>query len=215
MRIEASQKIAGLPAVQARRLMRMIGGFLMTPARASEILGCTAAESRRLLRDLGKEGYISPNEGESWEVTVKGKALASATAAKPLRRATVERLVSELLGRVGEVNRDGQWAYKVETVVVFGSVVIQKLRPSDVDVACSLRPRWHDSQRQNLHEQERRELRPSRFASTIEWVYWPEFEVLRFLKSRSRGLSIHLFDEWIRENTTYEFLYDERRARSE
>ena len=215
MRIEASQKIAGLPAAQVRRLMRMTGALLMTPARTSEILGCTAAESRRLLRDLGKEGHISPTGDECWEVTVKGKALASATAAKPLRRATVDRLVSELLGRVREVNRDGQWAHKVETVVVFGSVVTQKLRPSDVDVACSLRPRWHDSQRQDLHEQERRELRRSRFASTIEWAYWPEFEVLRFLKSRSRGLSIHLFDGWIRENTTYEILYEERGARSD
>src|ERR1035441_1298327 len=149
--------------------MRMTGGILITPARTSEILGCTAAESRRLLRDLGKEGHISPTGGECWEVTVKGKALASATAAKPLRRATGDRFVSEVLGRGREVNRDGQWAHKVETV----------------DVACSLRPRWHDSQRQDLHEQERRELRRSRFASTIEWAYWPEFEVLRFLKSRS------------------------------
>src|ERR1035441_3760676 len=117
--------------------MRMTGGILITPARTSEILGCTTAESRRLLRDLGKEGHISPTGGECWEVTVKGKALASATAAKPLRRATVDRLVSELLGRVREVNRDGQWANKVEAVVVFGSGVTQKLRPSAVAAALS------------------------------------------------------------------------------
>ena len=109
----------------------------------------------------------------------------------------------------------GRSELRLACEAVMGALDDAGLRPSDVDVACSLRPRWQDRQRQKLHEEERRELRESRFANTVEWVYWPEFEILRFLRSRSRGLSIHLFDEWIRENTTYEMLYDERRGRSE
>lgn len=99
MRIESSQGIAAFPAIQVRRLMRRIGGLLVTPARVSEILGCTTSEARRLLAKLDKERYVSTKDGERWEATVKGRALASATAAKPLRRATVKRLVSELLER--------------------------------------------------------------------------------------------------------------------
>jgi len=213
MRIEASQKIAGFPAIQVRLLMRRVGAFLITPVGAGHILGCTADQALRLLRDLGKGGYTSSNDGQYWEVTDKGTALASATAAKPLRRVTVERLISELLDRVQEVNQDDRWAYRVETVVIFGSALTSKLRPSDVDVACSFRPRWRDAQQQRVHEQQRRDLRRSPFASTIQQLYWPQFELVRFLKSRSRGLSIHRFDEWVRQNTKYKVLYDERRTR--
>jgi predicted nucleotidyltransferase len=210
MRIEASQKIAGFPAIQVRLLMRRVGAFRITPIGAGHILGCTADQALRLLRDLGKGGYTSSNDGQYWEVTDKGTALASATAAKPLRRVTVDRLISELLDRVREVNQDDQWAYRVETVVIFGSALTSKLRPSDVDVACSFRPRWRDARRQRLHEEQRRELRRSPFASTIQLLYWPQFEVVRFLKSRSRGLSIHRFDEWVRQNTKYKVLYERR-----
>jgi hypothetical protein len=145
--------------------MRRIGGFQVTPAYVKELLGCTAPQARRLLTDLDRLGYIITSEGEHWEATVKGKALASATAAKPLRRATVGRLISELLERVREVNKDDLWAYRVDTVAVFGSVVTAKLRPNDIDIACRLRPRWQDAERQRTHEDQRRGLRQSRFAN--------------------------------------------------
>jgi predicted nucleotidyltransferase len=213
MRIEASQEIAGFPAMQVRRLMRRVGGFRVTPIGVSKVLGCSADQALRLLKDLGDGGYVSSSDGRYWEVTDKSAALASATAAKPLRRVTVERLIADLLDRVRALNRDDQWAYRVETVVLFGSVLTTKLRPSDVDVACSFKRRWRAAERQSVHEEQRRELRRSPFANTIQRVYWPQFEVVRFLKSRSRGLSIHRFDDWVKQNTTYKVLYDEQRAR--
>lgn len=212
VRIKSDETIAGIPALQARRLMGILAGSNFTPALTSKMLGCSRPEAQRALRRLCEEGYLSECDVGTWAATVKGVALAGATAAKPLRRGTVERLISELLHRVREVNRDDRWAYKVKAVAVFGSVLTKEQRPNDVDVAFSLCPRWRDEEQQRRHEEERRSLRKSPFPNTIAWAYWPELEVLRFLKSRSRGLSIHMFDDWIRENTTWRIIYGARRT---
>ena len=40
-----------------------------------------------------------------------------------------------------------------------------------------------------------------------EWATWPKLEVLRFLKTRARGLSIHELEDWILETTDHQVLF--------
>jgi DNA-binding MarR family transcriptional regulator len=210
MRIEPNEIIAGMPATQTRALLRRIDEGRITPEVVAELLTCRKIRASRIIRQLEAEGYVTAKRdrhlGDHWESTVKGKALAAATAARPLHRETAERLVADLLERVRLVNADDQWAYRIQTVALFGSCVGPKERPNDVDIACKLVPRWRESNRQETHEQERR-ARCGRFANTLEWAYWPQKEVLKFLRARSRGLSIHLFDDWVKENTEHKTLY--------
>ena len=119
-----------------------------------------------------------------------------ATAASPLRRATAARLVAELIERVRDLNADNTWAYRVGTVVVFGSYARGTDRPNDVDVACELCPRWKDD-RHRTQEQVRRDSRGKPFRNLSEWAIWPRLEVFRFLRARARGLSVHALEDWI------------------
>jgi predicted nucleotidyltransferase len=109
-----------------------------------------------------------------------------ATAGSPLRRATAARLIAGLLQRAETVNADDRWAYLVGMVVVFGSYVRGVDRPNDVDVAYELRPRW------------------------TQWALWPKLEMIRFLKARTRGLSVHELEDWILKTEDHQVLFEEK-----
>jgi predicted nucleotidyltransferase len=207
MRITNDQVIAGLPAIKARQLMRRLGEYI-TPHRVREIVGCRDDRANMIVARLQAAGFIKA-VGSYWEPTVKGCALCGAKASQPLRRATAERLIQQVLERAHALNSDDTWAYCVETIAVFGSYIEGKERPNDVDIACELRPRWTDAKKQRAHEETRRTIRRN-FANMSELAFWPRTEVLSFLKARSRGLSVHQFDSWIRQNTHFEVLFAEK-----
>jgi predicted nucleotidyltransferase len=206
MRITTGQKIAGYPAVQIRELMRKTVAGSITLERVRMVVGCSGSGAASVLNSLQEDGFVESVRGGRLELSTKGRALAMATAAPPLRRATASRLVADLIERARALNADESWAYRVGTVVVFGSYVRGVDRPSDVDVACELCPRWR-SDRQRSEEQVRREARVEPFRNLSEWAAWPKLEVFRFLRARARGISIHELDEWIIQSTQHEVVF--------
>jgi DNA-binding MarR family transcriptional regulator len=205
MRISTDQKIVGFPAVQIRQLMRETVGRSITIRYVREILQCSDSAATRVLNRLQKDGFVEPVR-DHLEPTTKGSALAMATAAPPLRRETAARLIAGVVERARALNADDRWAYRIGMVVVFGSYVRGVERPNDVDIACELRPRW-TGEKQQAQEQARRESREERFRNMSEWATWPKLEVLRFLKTRARGLSIHELEDWIFETTDHQVLF--------
>jgi predicted nucleotidyltransferase len=137
---------------------------------------------------------------------MKGSALAMATAASSLRRETAERLIADIIKRARTINEDGNWSYRIGRLVVFGSFLRGVDRPNDVDIACELIPRW-TGQKQQEHEQARREAREGRFRNMSEWASWPKLEVFRFLRSRARGLSIQELQDWILKTTDHQVIF--------
>ena len=205
MRVDADQRIAGFPAVEVRRLMRRAIKEGISLHQIQESLGCSKLVASSVLGKLQHRGFFRSTDGRL-EVTVKGGALALATAAKPLLRSGAERLVSELVWRAKLVNADDRWAYRVDRLVLFGSFVKGAERPNDVDVACKLVPRWSGDVQVDA-EQHRRELYSGRFRNAVHCMYWPQFEVLRFLKSRSRGLSMHALDDWVLKQDKHKVIF--------
>ena len=213
MRITAGQKIAGYSAVKIRELMRRTGSRPLTPQTVRQILGCSKDAATCTLNRLHSEGFLNSVDGH-WTMSTRGAALAMATAAAPLRRATASGLIADLVGRGHEVNADDTWAYRIETLVVFGSYVRGADRPNDVDVACELRPRWR-ADKQQAQEQLRRRAREGEFRNLTEWAAWPKLEVFRFLKARSRGLSIHELEDWILQSTDHQVVFEHGREVAE
>lgn len=187
MRIEKDQLIAGLPAKDVRRFMREAAGFIIRPRTVTEVLGFSSSDARQLLGRLQEAGLLTVRD-DFWIATESGHALAMATAARPLRRGTAERLIEEVIERARMVNQDNGLAYRVQRLIVFGSFLNGAERPNDVDVACSLGTRF-DGEEQRVLEDQRRKLK-GWFTNTSELAAWPKLEVLRKLKARSRGLSI-------------------------
>lgn len=199
MRIATNQMIAGFPAPLTRKLMRKATAHLISLRTVTDVLECPDRVGKTVLADLRRNGFLQSASGWNntrFEATMKGSALAQATAAKSLRKTTAKRLIADVIRRACRVNRNEDWAYRVDLLVIFGSCVSGAARSNDVDVACALAPRW-PTERQKEEEERRRELREAPFRNVVEWAAWPKIEVLKFLKSRSRGLSVQEVADWV------------------
>lgn len=97
-----------------------------------------------LIIELERESYIKKagrfRDEQLWGNTIKGNALALASAAKPILRSTAERKINEFLERVKEVNRNDYYLYKIKKVVVFGSYLSDAEKLGDIDLAIEIVP---------------------------------------------------------------------------
>lgn len=187
MRIEKDQLVGGLPARDVRHFMRSAAGTIIRPRTMAQLCGLSRKKAEHFLNELENEGLLSSKE-DYWEATAKGYAFAMATAAKPLRKSTAEQLVAEIIARAQLINVDAKLAFRVQRLVIFGSFMRGANRPNDVDIGCTLVPRFRGEQQRVIEDQRRAEK--GNFANTSEWAVWPKLEVVKILKSRSRGLSV-------------------------
>jgi predicted nucleotidyltransferase len=105
-------------------------------------------------------------------------------------------VLQELLERVRIVNKRAELAYRVVSVVVFGSYLSRAERINDLDIAVELKAKWHDDASLESFRDaslERAHASGRRFRNVVEEVCWPQIEVHSILKSRSRTIS---FCEW-------------------
>lgn len=149
---------------------------------------------RALAKALSAEGLIERVRRDAWTITQAGQRLSSATAAKPVSRVTAERVLCDFLERVDRVNRDAYFLGRVNRVVLFGSM----LRPevavlSDLDLAVEIVPKngnWDQLQQENQERVEELVDRGRKFRNILEiYAHW-HLEVFRFLKGRSRVVSL-------------------------
>ena len=143
MHIATNQMIAGFPAPLIRKLMRKATAHLISLRTVTDVLQCSDRVGKSVLADLRRNGFLQGASGWNntrFEATMKGSALAQASAAKPLQKSTAKQLIADLIRRACQVNGSAQWAYRVDVLVIFGSCVRGAERPNDVDAACTLVP---------------------------------------------------------------------------
>lgn len=73
-----------------------------------------------------------------WESTIKGSALAQASFARPVTRATAERLLAGVIDRAKRFNADGSHLIDIADLVLFGSYLgpdVKRLGELDLGVA--------------------------------------------------------------------------------
>ena len=137
-------------------------------------------------------------------------SFANATAAKPIFRGTAERVLREFIDRVNAVNASKEYAFKIKSAVLFGSMLSCADRLGDIDVAIDLQRRISDSAKFRQQCDRRRHLAEEQgrvFSTAFDWATWPKKEVVLQLKARSRSLSLHGFEQLMEmENLHYRIL---------
>lgn len=198
MRIDLRERIAGQPAAAIRTFLRRSHGDAWDLPYAAKRLREDRATAREIVVELAARGYIERStlfvEGEYWKNTIHGNAFAGATAAKPLLRVSADKRLKEFLDRVQEVRRNSYYLYKVRRVILFGSYLTSKDRINDIDLCVSLAVKEKDKDKQDRLREQRVEetLRRGKvFKSFLDRLTWPEAEVLKFLKAKSRSISLH------------------------
>jgi predicted nucleotidyltransferase len=195
MRIDPEETVACQPALMVRRALRKLR--MATTWSAAELeaaAGLPAGRGRDFARRLQRDGLVESCGPGVWSVSQAGCALAAATAAKRLTRASAERALAEFMERVALVNERPYFLGKVVRVVLFGSMLDPGTdRPSDVDLAIEIDPKETDYGRLQEQNYERAEMLAAtghRFRNAIEIADWWRQEVFRFLKAGSRAISL-------------------------
>ena len=128
-----------------------------------------------------------------YETTIKGNAFGMANAAKPVSRKYAEGVLREFLAGIKTVNGREDLAYRVESVVIFGSYLKGAPHLNDLDRAVELIGKWNDNAPYRSAcrpSMERARSSGRRFRNVVDEVSWPRTEVLFLPKNRSRTISL-------------------------
>lgn len=196
MRLSEIQHLFEHPILEIRRLLRAAGTSQWSTRLVTRTLGIDLDEAAKLLDTLLGEGFIAPSrnwDGRRYELTMKGRALAMANA-KVIRRSTAARLVSEFLQRVEEVNRDPQYLFWIDEVLVFGSFLTDSETLGDIDLGLMYVSRIDGTENFNELSKRRVEIAEAagrNFPRFIDELFWPLREIELRLRNRSSSLSLH------------------------
>lgn len=194
MQIDSRTTIEGISVTTIRGLFRRAGlDGVITAVFACRTLRVAEPKAKSLLQALARAGFLTPESDGRWRLTKDGIRLRGASAAKPLRRQTAERLLDELLERIRTLNDDPRFLARVEKAIVFGSYLSGADRLGDVDVAIHLVPRESDHEK-HREANDRRAAEESdkgrQFRSFLDQAFWWQQEAILFLRNRRRGLSL-------------------------
>ena len=222
MRIDSKENIADVKILKVRDFLRRLDNtdeweddFVVYRLKLSP------KKANSLINELNRRGYIEPariyKQKQFYRKTLKGSALGLASAAKPVTRKTANRIFSEFMDRVRQVNSDPSFLVKVKKVLVFGSYLTDALRINDIDIAVELT--WKENHPLVLNKERSQlaidlsaiaEQRGKIFRSFIDRLEWPQQEVKLFLKSRSRALSIHSIHDEILNRVEYRVVFSDQ-----
>jgi hypothetical protein len=204
MYLDKTTRIAGYPAVQLRDALRNLQGWPFTLEALATAMQLPDVETEQLLQELVSLGYLTKVESqktseEKWQYTDEGFRLADARTTKPHRRAVAQQHLEAFLKRVHEVNESDQYLYRVSRVVLFGSMISDQPLVGDVDLAVLLEPRADDADVQDANEEafiKRAHEDGVYFSTFLEQIAYPQTAVWKYLKARSRILSLHPYSEF-------------------
>jgi predicted nucleotidyltransferase len=205
VRLDPAETICGVPILVVRDAVRRAQRGFVNPDFFSECLKTPRSTTFAVVDELTSRGYLELSDRESdegpwYSVTMNGSTFALASGAKPVSRATATRHLNALLERVTDINESEKYCYRVTRVLVFGSYLKEVPRLSDIDIAVELTRRFPDGEAQRAFERQsiaHAEHSGRRFANIVECLFWPQHEVLLYLKARSRVISLHTTDDAI------------------
>ncbi len=202
MKIDSKASYGGVPSLAIRDFLRKNRDSAFSTDLVQEGLGVSEKKSQAVLNALISDGYLTTGE-YGLEMTIGGNAFANASAGPLIRREVAEEVLAGLLDRAKHVNSSrGEFLYVVENVILFGSMLSDKPRVSDVDVVVELKRKSTDDFLQATKERVRAaKAKGRRFSGFMSELFWPYHEVQTFLKDRSAALSLIVTEEedkWVR-----------------
>jgi hypothetical protein len=193
MIISKTDTIAGVDARTMRDALRRPGGYI-TAEDIAPRLQTSLKKTKEIIAALEQDGYLDKVRESTWRTSVKGQALVMASL-RGTPRAAAERQLSELIERAEQINADDRYAYSVERLVLFGSLLDpDRQEVGDVDVWYTVVGKWKspDEARQ-MHQNSvhRAEAAGRSFRGFSDRLSWPQQEVMLKLQNRSKVISLH------------------------
>lgn len=156
---------------------------------------------------------LEASEVPAWRTTIKGNALAMASAARPVVRATAERVLAEFLQRVKEVKESDTYLYVVKRVILFGSMLDEdRARVNDIDLVVELVHKVSDrgtAMRMDQDYAASRQREGRRFGNQVDYLSAAQTDTLKFLRKRSRLLNFHRAEGEVWQDSLHRVIYED------
>lgn len=113
-------------------------------------------------------------------------------------------LFKSFMDRVREVNQNDTYLYKIDKVLLFGSFISDTDFVNDIDIALEItRKVFGDVEWDTKDEKKVREAldKGVRFDNFVSEIFHTQNEVIKFLRAKSRYISIHTIDDQILKQT--------------
>lgn len=172
------------------------------------IVGATRAE--KVFSDLRAGGYLDPaDQWGRYPVSDRGRRVGKAKLTARISRKTADRALEKFLGRCEVLKTEESLIYRVEQAILFGSYLSNASDLGDIDIAVRLSPKTKDHERWRAMRKasiEEAEAAGRHFASFSRESFYPEDQVMVFLKARSRFLDLVNTEDFEPE-TEYRVIY--------
>ena len=205
MRIDRKEVIAGFPILRVRDFLSMIGSDLIDLQRVKSYFKIKDRAARALINELVAKGFIVKEKSRGngyYEVTIAGNAFSMAKCVAPLNKAKVDKIFSEFMERVQEVNKSDFYLFRISKVLLFGSYIDPaKSDYADIDIAIELEPKVQQGVDFVQMRMKQAQESGRRFPSFIHAAMYSEDIVVKALRNRSRYISIHKTDDPILKMT--------------
>jgi len=204
LNINSNEIIANLPALEARELMKKLGRFYNGFSIMDVAKHCNETRQRaqhridQLVADKYIEAIKTINGKQRWITSIKGNALSQASAAKRIKRVTANKHYDQFLGRVSEINSSDKFLYQVSKVAVFGSYLTNSPTVGDIDLFVWIEIKGKFKEEfPSIHKQRTKEmeLEGRFFRSLDDQLSWPQLDVRKYLKNRSRVISMQAIND--------------------
>lgn len=196
MRLRRGDQIAGIPATDARALIRRFGDP-QPESRIGSWIDTGIRTSTEIARTFQEAGYLRVSvvhDGQTyWETTIRGNALAQASFGRPITRATADRHLAGVIDRAKRFNADESHLVDITELIVFGSYLDPEVQHlGDLDLGVCFHSRIPDTTGPAGRSEILRYTEASgrHFSSLFAALSWPEREALLILRNRSAVINI-------------------------
>lgn len=178
-----------------------------------EANGFLVSKTRAQWREehVAVQGSDRDELARAWGTTIKGNALAMASATPSVKRSTADRVLNEFLERVNELVDRDEYLYSVRRVVLFGSMLdANRQTVNDIDLVVELVPKESDRERSNTLDRDYAHAQIAKgrhFSNYVEQLFAARNDTLKFLRRRSRLLNFHRFDDEVWQQADHRVIY--------
>lgn len=208
MRISRKQKINNIPILKVRDFFAYLQRYRYNTFTLEEVCNyfkINDSEANSLLRVLSDQEFIE-SSAHCFKTTLKGEALRIARCVPPIKRDKADKIVSDLMQRVEEINNNDYYLYSVSKILLFGSYIQENAADfGDIDIAFELERKVEDAdefEKLNSEFIDKAINEGKYFSSFFEELSYSETVVISKLKNRNRYISLHRDDEILKVTET-------------
>lgn len=214
MTISQTDYIGDVPIISIRNFFKKVRNrnaiFAFDEFMVSLHLG--NADTADCISELIAKGFIELSN-ERYKLTLKGNALSIARCTNRINKEKADKIFSDLIQRVHEINNDDTYLHKVSKLFLFGSYSDSSNEDfGDIDIAFKLSKKIRNPDefiKANDKLVETALKKGKWFSSHLDKQFYSEHLVLLKLKNRNRYISLHPLEDGIFDFVDVLLVYSE------